>query len=153
MDTNAPSRAARIVATLVIIFVLALQAQAVFPLRRVWPFLDYPMYRTAHYAGEAVPRFHILVTTDSGATMEMDPASLGISFFKHLHGPVEAMQEGDHERFEEFVEIFEARQEVAVASARLENRPVRLDESGTVSEEPPVTITEMARHGDDGGAP
>jgi len=142
MEPTIPSRAARVLATLVILFVLAMQAQAVIPLRRLWPLLGYPMYRTAHYAGEAVHRYHVFATTTGGAEVELGPDSLGLSFFKHLYGPVEALQQGDRARLATFVAIYEKRHGVTLREVRLEDRPIVIGDS-KVTEEEPTTLARV----------
>jgi hypothetical protein len=142
-----PAARAKILTSLVIGGVLLLQAQAVFPVRRLWPFLDYPMYRTAHYAGESVPRYRVVGIAADGREVEMDPASLGLSFFKHLHGPVEALETGDAERFAIFADVFRERQGTTIVAARLENHPVVIDTSGT-REGDLVVVTELRLPGE-----
>jgi len=77
--------------SLVIAAVLVLQTAASFdifpklfsrPSYVLWPFMNYPMYRTAHYEGTVIARFHVLGQTAERVEVELTPEDFGLNFRK-----------------------------------------------------------------------
>ena len=88
-----------------------------------WPFLDYPMYKGAHYAGEEFDRHKIIGVWLDGREAEIVPEDFGLNFWKFEKGPVRVLEAGDRRALEPFLAAYARRHEVRPAALRLENHP------------------------------
>jgi len=147
----------RILASGVIVLVLFLQAIAALgltpgPIEKtpfLWPFLDYPMYSTPHYEGDAIPRYRVVGTTADGREMQIDPETLGADFWIFRNAFLFPFRfRADRGELEPGVELFERRHGVTLVEVRLEDRPIVLSRSG--SSQGPVELVGTARRAPDG---
>jgi hypothetical protein len=136
------------VVSLVIAVVLSLQLAATFDLfprflsrstHLFWPFMNYPMYRAAHYEGSVIERYRVFGRAADGSEIEVTPDDLGLNFRKFQDIVVAALRSGDMPSVAAFAEIYRVRMGTRLVAMRLERhghmltldglqptRPVRL---------------------------
>lgn len=98
----------------------------------LWPFLDYPMYRWAHYAGEAVHREAVFATLEDGTEAPFRPDDLGINFWQFHDGVVAALRRADAAALAPYADLFRSRQGRHPTHLRLETSPLVLTRDGLV---------------------
>lgn len=157
MSFTLPRSVARGLVSLVVVVVLGTQAVAALgltpgPVEKspfLWPFLDYPMYSTAHYEGEGIPRYRVVGTTADGREMEIDRETLGTDFWIFRNAFLFSFRyPGMRDELPPGVELFETRHGVRLIAVRLENRPLVLTRDGAVNGE--LRIEGTARRDDAG---
>jgi hypothetical protein len=99
-----------------------------------WPFVDYPMYAEAHHAGEALPAFQVVATTEDGAEVVFRPEDRSIG--PRTSGLVIAMIQGNRSRTEHYCEEYRLRYGRRLASLRLEEHRLELTRAGFVAADP-----------------
>jgi hypothetical protein len=144
MEKMTPVRRPFIVATVVIVVVLAFQAGSTFKLfcppdivksfgipalacdPALYPFMQYPMYSLPHYAGDPVNMYEIYGTLSNGTELRILPEDLnensGLDFWYFLDF-AEAIIDGDEELITRFADAYERRREVQLVSLRVEDVP------------------------------
>ena len=117
------------VVSLVIAVILTLQFAASFdlfprlvsrPSSLFWPFLNYPMYRGAHYEGAVIERYRVFGRAADGTEVEVTPGDLGLNFRKFQDLPVAALLRYDAPRVAAFAEIYRARMGTRLVAMRVE---------------------------------
>ena len=123
---------------LIIVFCLALQTFAIFyPVSpRLWPFLDYPMYKKAHYEGEAVNRYVVFGVFADASESRILPEDLDLDFWKFEYGPVQMLRRGDATALQPYAELYNARQNKKLVALRVEDHPLILSEEGVLTVAP-----------------
>jgi hypothetical protein len=115
--------------SLVIAVVLVLQAAASFdvlpklfsrPSYVLWPFMTYPMYRSAHYEGTLIERFRVVGQTVAGAEVELTPIDFGLNFRKFQDIAVPAVRSRDMPQVAMFAEIYRVKSGIRLVAIRLE---------------------------------
>ena len=96
----------------------------------LWPFLDYPMYYSAHHPGEPVNHFVLVGLLADGSEQLIRPADLGLDPLQFFDGPVAAVRSVDRASLRVFLDHDERRRRQALVAVRLENRPVALGAHG-----------------------
>jgi hypothetical protein len=133
------------VVSLVISVVLMVQTAAAFdlfprlvsrPSHVFWPFLSYPMYRTAHYEGAVIERYRVFGRTENGAEVELEPADFGLNFRKFQDIAVVALRRHDLPQVTTIAEIYRARSGRRLVAMRLERHGPVLTREGLRSAEP-----------------
>jgi hypothetical protein len=134
----------------VIVAVLVLQAVATFdlfprllgrPSSYFWPFLDYPMYRRAHYEGETIEVYRVVGLLEGGGETVIEPADLGLSFWKFRDGFVWAIRQRDGARLAVYAEHYRARAGRRLAALRLERAGHRVTRAGIEAVAPETLLT------------
>ena len=113
--------------------VLALQAAASFGRlhpTRYWPFLSYPMYNTAHHAGDTIPDYRLVAVFSDGREAPILEEDLHLDFWQFRSGPVEAALQGRRGDLQRDLAGWERARGGRVAAIRVENHPVILRENG-----------------------
>jgi hypothetical protein len=139
------------VVSVVIAAILMLQFAATFDLYRfvarpshvLWPFMNYPMYRGAHYEGAVLARYRVFGTTADGSEIEVTPSDLGLNFRKFQDIVVEALRRGDVARVAAFAEIYRARVGMRLVRMRVERHGHVLTRDG-LQVAPPVNLAAVA---------
>lgn len=124
-DLNLPFRLAISVLVASVLFLQLIAGFGKRP-REWWPFLEYPMYRTARSSGEAIKR-HVLhgVQADSNE-IELSPVDFGLNPQKFRKDLVRAVLQGDEETARRFVDIYAERTDgMTFAGLRLEEHATR----------------------------
>ena len=131
----------QVLASLVIAGVLGFQGFAVLePLcfHRIkeegylWPFVDYPMYREARYAGQSINRFTVVGTLADGTDVRLTPETLHLTIFQYHGGLMPAMVGRDVQEVRTYLEPYRAAASAPLIRVRLENDPVYVTASGGV---------------------
>jgi hypothetical protein len=108
-----------------------------------WPFLEYPMYRTARSRGEEIPRYVLHGVQADSSEIELSPADFGLNPQKFRKDLVGAVLKGDEEAVGRFADIYAERTGgMTFAGLRLERRSARW-ENGEVVRLPAATVVEM----------
>jgi hypothetical protein len=127
------------VLSFVIAVVLTLQFAAAFdffPLllsrssNSFWPFISYPMYRSAHYEGAVLPRFRVFGRTLAGSDVEITPPDLGLNLRKFQDIFVAALRQPDMPLVDAFAEIYRRRTGMRLIAIRLERHGQVLTRDG-----------------------
>jgi hypothetical protein len=128
----------RIAISAFIVFVIGLQAMAGARIRGPlkpdpdrWPFLSYPMYRAAHFPGEAIPRHRVFGILEDSSEVEVTPETLGTNFWIWQRRLVDALDPVDPADLRAMANLHESAGGAPVSGFRLENHPVVLSEEGT----------------------
>ena len=121
-------------ASLVIVAVLLAQGVATFGAfeHLGWPFVDYPMYREARYAGQSINRFTVVGTLADGTDVRLTPEDLHLSIFQYHGGLMPAMVGRDVQEVRTYLEPYRAAASAPLIRVRLENDPVYVTASGGV---------------------
>jgi hypothetical protein len=125
----------------ILLAVLGLQAVAAFDLTAqvfgvrhrkgyYWPFLDYPMYKGAHYPGDEFPQHVVIGQFADGTEAPIGPEALGLDFWKFEKGLVRALNRGDAGAARPFAASYARRTGRRSVAFRLENHPWRLGAHG-----------------------
>lgn len=131
-------------ASVVVLVTITFQALASFQIQFgpiegspfLWPFLDYPMYTGAHYAGEPLERQVVVgILADSSEVM-IAPADLGVTFWQFQNFLNPAILDGHRDRADVYRGIYEERYGEYLIGFRLEDHPLILTEEGLVEGEP-----------------
>jgi hypothetical protein len=134
--------------SLVIAVVLTLQVAATFdlfprlvsrPSYLFWPFLDYPMYRSARYEGSVIERYRVLGRLADGSEVEVSPGDLGLSFRKFRDILVAAIRGADRPRVAAFAELYRIRTGTRLIAMRAERHGETLTRDG-LRPAPPVQL-------------
>ena len=112
-----------------------------------YPFLDYPMYKGAHYPGERFDRYVVVGTLSDGTQRPILPADLGLNFWKFDKGPVRALQQGDAGTLQPYLQHYWHRHHRCLTEVRLENHPSVLGASGLTTA--PVEVVRAMRAGEE----
>jgi len=107
----------------------------------LWPFLDYPMYSDAHYAGESIHRQRVVAILADSTEVAIVPNDLGVDFwqFQNLLNP--AILRGDRARAENYRSIYEDRYGRRLVGFRLEDHPLVVENGGLTEGQPSVLGT------------
>ena len=126
--------------SLAILIFLTLQVYAIFAhvSPRLWPFLDYPMYKQARYAGETLNQYFLFGILKDLTEVPIFPGDLGLDFWKFEQGPVLALRRKDREKLKTYVQLYQSRHNKQLVSLRLENHPLVLSREGASAAPPQV---------------
>jgi len=127
-----------------IVITLGLQTLAVFGKlpQQLWPFLNYPMYRTARGAGDEILAYAVYGRSTSGEEYLLSAEDLGISVFKFQRGLVRAIRDGRAERAAVYASIYAERRGRPLESLRVVARPVVWND-GRAEPKPERTVATM----------
>jgi hypothetical protein len=116
---------------------LAQAATSFTPLgERFWPFLNYHMYRKAHYEGDAVYRYALVGIPEKGDEVPIRAEDLDLTFYKFHWGLVDAIRFNDMTELKKYVGWWERKSGRRLAALRLENHPYKIYRDGIVRAEP-----------------
>jgi hypothetical protein len=127
------------VVSVVIATVLTLQVCATFDLfprfvsrasDRFWPFMDYPMYRSAHHEGSLIEWYRVLGQCADGSEVELTPVDIGLNFSKFRHIFVAAIRSTDRPRVAAFADVYRVRRGTRFVAMRLERYGLVLTREG-----------------------
>ena len=130
-----------IASSLVILITLFFQGIAAFGIRFgpiekqpfLWPFLDYPMYGSANFEGQAI-RFELLVGIQPDSSeVVIQPEDLGMPFFLFRRQVLTAIRREDRIELLQYRALYESRHQRQLIGFRLEDRPLILTREGLVS--------------------
>ena len=133
--------------SVVILVALTLQGLAAFeirigPIERppfMWPFLDYPMYTRARYAGDALERQVVVGILEDSTESIIAPDDLGVTFWQFQNFLNPAILSGDRALARAYKSIYEERFGGSLLAFRLENHPLTMTDEG-LREAPPVVL-------------
>lgn len=103
---------------------------------RIWPFLDYPMYKEAHRVGTRLERPLVLARTRDGGELRLYPERAEMR--ADAHAAMEGLRAGDLERTQNALARRMAPSEFAGAELRIET--IVLERDGFRSEAESVLI-------------
>jgi hypothetical protein len=106
-----------------------------------WPFVNYPMYSQAHYAGEKLNQFFVYGLLPDLSEVPIVPRDLGITFYQ-FQALVEALNQGNMEESRFYAQEYEIRHDQPLIGLRLESHPMILEEGGWREGEP-ETLEQM----------
>ena len=134
---------ARLLISLVIIALLALQTIAIFGshLPRLWPFVDYPMYSAAFYEHDIIDHYYLFGILKDDTEVLILPEDLGLGFFKFLWRLVPAVKGYDREKLETYIQLYWIRHNKQMIGMRLENHPVAVSKEGLTPAPPQIVKT------------
>jgi hypothetical protein len=137
LNSNPVEKLALLLTSLFIITLLSLQTVATFGgiYSFIWPFVNYPMYKQAHYEGESVHiRYMVFGILEDSTEVPILPEDLGLNFWKfdgiHGEGFVPAIRSGDEKRLNSYVQEYQKRKGKKLAGLRLEDQPFILSPKG-----------------------
>lgn len=120
-----------------VVFVIGLQAMAGARIRGPlkpdpdrWPFLSYPMYRGAHFPGEAIPRYRVFGILEDSSEVQITPEALGTNFWIWERRLAQAIDPVDTDDLRAMATLYESRSGASVSGFRLENHPLVLSQEG-----------------------
>ena len=106
-------------------FVVSVPFSVIAPrIKRSWPIVDYPMYSSAHFAKEEIPRLAVVGITDKSQEMDVLSEDVGGGYW-HFQIFANALEHSNKEVVQDVVRAYEARHKVRLIALRLENRPLR----------------------------
>jgi hypothetical protein len=128
----------------VIVAILGLQTFASFvnPGRWGWPFLAYPMYKTAHYEGERIlydVEVYVVREDSSESLMSAD----GIPFWIFKHKMVDGVMNGKRDSVQPLVTAYCERTGEQVVAVRVQDMGIGLSRDGLVHGLEPETLATM----------
>jgi hypothetical protein len=129
-----------------ILMVLALQAFAGFidTGRWGWPFLAYPMYKTAHHDGERILHdFTLYAKTADGDRIEVTRDDLGLGFWHFEKFIFAAIRQGDLEKPQIIANEYCKRHNRRIVGLVLEDKGIAISRSGMVTGLPPQVLAAM----------
>lgn len=95
-----------------------------------WPFLSYPMYRGAHFPGEAIPRHLVFGILEDSSEVQITPEALGTNFWIWQRRLVQALDPVDSNDLRAMATLYESRSGGSLSGFRLENHPLVLGREG-----------------------
>ena len=142
------------VVSLVIAVALTLQFTATFdlfprflsrPSHVFWPFVNYPMYRFAHYEGDVIPRYRVFGRTADDSEVEVTSDDLGLNFRKFQDLVVAALRRGETPSVAKFAEIYRVRVGRRLVAMRLERHGQILTRDGLQAAQP-IQLAAVSLH-------
>lgn len=138
-------------ASVVILTALTLQGLASFsitfgPIENppfMWPFLDYPMYTRARYAGDAIERQVVVGILEDSSEVVIAPGDLSVTFWQFQNFLNPAIVRGDRARASAYKRIYEERFDGSLVAFRLEDHPLIVTEEG-LEEGPTVVLGSLS---------
>ncbi len=123
----------RLVSLFILLFLL-LQGYAAFGFfsPRLWPFLDYPMYRESKHIGDSIDNFFLYGIQSDSTKVAILPEDLGLNFWKFLWGPVRAIRFNDNKEIQKYVSLYQSKRNYKLFGLQLMNNPLILTEEGVV---------------------
>ena len=123
----------RVVSFFILLFLL-LQGYAAFGFfsPRLWPFLDYPMYRESKHIGDSIDNFFLYGIQSDSTKVAILPEDLGLNFWKFLWGPVRAIRFNDNKEIQKYVSLYQSKHNSKLIGLKLMNNPLILTEEGVV---------------------
>lgn len=114
-----------------------------------WPFLNYPMYRTARSASDTIVEYVVRATTEEGSEIHVTKEDLGVNHFKFRGGFIAALKAGDAGRAQVYAEIYRQRRGRSIRAFRLSTREIAWadGEVRAGSEAPAVLVKVAPREG------
>lgn len=145
---NFGALAGGIASAFILACLLAQAATSFTPLgERFWPFLNYHMYRKAHYEGEAVYQYALIGIAAEGDEVPIRPEDLNLTFYKFHWGLVDAIRFNDLTELNKYVSWYETKFGRQLSAVRLENHPYKIVREGIVRAEPFVVKVVALRTG------
>ena len=106
----------------------------------LWPVLDHPMFRSAHYPGDRLGRHFLFVILDDSTEIPIGREDFAYWQLRVLQRNI---AEGDSARIAEFVQGWESRHQRRLRGLRLENHPLVFTGS-SVEEGPREILRDLA---------
>ena len=117
----------------------------------LWPFTDYPMYRGAHFEGQAINLEVLVGILPDSAEVVIEPQDLGMSFWHFRKQVLAAIRREDPVELHQFRALYESRHESQLIGFQLEDRPLILTREGLARG--PRTILHTVSFEPDGDLP
>jgi hypothetical protein len=99
---------------------------------QLWPFLDYPLYSAAHYAGEELPQFRLYGVLGNSSTIELTQADFLLDSSFSFQNLILAVLEKKMADVLDYARIYNSTHDTPVVALRLQNQPIILTSDGFV---------------------
>jgi hypothetical protein len=141
--------------SLVIAVILMLQLAGTFdlfpwllsrPSHRFWPFMNYPMYRSARYEGAVIGQYRVFGRAVDGSEVEVTASDLGLNFRKFQDIVVAAVRHRDMPRVVAFGEMYRVKTGARLVALRVERHGHILTRDG-LQPAPPVQLPAVSLQG------
>lgn len=107
--------------------------------KRIWPFLDWAMYKDAVAAGPVKADIRQLVgVTRSGGRIDVDDDTVGVSSFVMDRLYIKPMLQGDSSAARQLAGLLNRERRDSIVEIRLETKTYIATDSGIVKSEPPA---------------
>lgn len=113
-------------------------------LRKTWPFLDFPMYSTAHYDGDRISRRSVLGIRPDGSEVEISGSDFGIGAWDFRQF-TNALERNNHEIVLSFVHSYESTRNELLSEIRFVDRGQIFRRTGVEPATEIVLITYVLR--------
>ncbi len=114
------------------------------PPKKSWPIINYPMYSSAHYNGDQIPRYRVVGILDDATERPISAQDLGINPWHFLKGFVKAGLLADNQALtHDFVELYQTRHGKPLSRVRVENHPLIFSNSRVKTG--PIEIVKMVQ--------
>lgn len=104
----------------------------------LWPFLTYPMYRSAYYEGDEFVEYRTYAVFRDSTEIRISPEDIGVGFWKYRSEFVTYLRKGEIENIQNFLHIIREKYEREPVRLRLERKPWVLQKNGIVQEKSEV---------------
>lgn len=105
----------------------------------LWPFLDYPMYSSPHYAGDTISQPLVFGILEDSSEVPILPEDLGLDYWQFMRGLVEdGLLRDRRERIKIYAELYRSRHNKKLTGLRLKNHPFVLSREGAYRVSPRV---------------
>jgi hypothetical protein len=101
----------------------------------LYPFLNYPMYRSAKPEGVIVPKFALIATYANGTEKQLTAKDFNLSDYWFNKGIIHSLNEKENSKVYEFIEAYERSGNQPFASLRLDVTPLAIERKGVIQGE------------------
>ncbi len=96
----------------------------------LYPFLDYPMYKTAHLEGESIDNYALIGVFADNTQKQLAPSDFGLSLYQFNRGLVEAVKTDNLSKIRDYTSAYNQISEPPFVQLQLENRPLVITADG-----------------------
>jgi hypothetical protein len=102
----------------------------------LYPFLNYPMYRSAKPEGVTVPKFALIATYANGTEKQLTAKDFDLSDYWFNKGIIFSLSKKENSKVYEFIEAYERSGNQPFDSLRLDVTPLAIERQGVVQGKP-----------------
>jgi hypothetical protein len=102
----------------------------------LYPFLNYPMYRSAKPEGVIVPKFAVIATYPNGTEKQLTAEDFALSDYWFTRGIIYSLDKKDDAKTQEFIRDYEQSGKPPFTSLRLDVTPLAIERKGVIEGEP-----------------
>lgn len=99
---------------------------------QLWPFLTYPMYKSANYEGDEIVEYRAYAVFQDSTEVRVLPKDVNMGFWKFREDFVPAIRKNNRGRIQDYAYLIQEKYKRKPISLRLETHPWILRKKGAV---------------------